>query len=241
MIDTIKKIVSEHTRIPVGQLQSETLIGRSAVGNSIVLHRMYAAMAKEGMNVPGYQEIQTFGELMNKISGGSAIPATIHRQVLQVPLNGTGAQATSSIGIDIEEIANMPVVADCREDEFYKMNFTPAEMAYCLVQPEPYASFAGLFAAKEAIVKADNTFKTVPFNEIFIDHLPGGQPVFNGFSMSISHVKQLSVAIAVKNAVQNNPAAMLQPHVGRRSPLPVFLSIVAMILSLIAIFLMLRK
>ena len=243
MIDTIKKIVSEHTRIPVGQLQSETLIGRSAIGNSIVLHHMYAAIAKEGTNVPGYQEIQTFGELMNKISGGAsaAIPATMNRQLQQVPLNGTGAQATSSIGIDIEEIANMPVVADCREDGFYKMNFTPAEMAYCLVQPEPYASFAGLFAAKEAIVKADNTFKTVPFNEIFIDHLPGGQPVFNGFSMSISHVKQLSVAIAVKNAVQNNPAANLQPLVGRRSPLPAFLSIVAMILSLIAIFLMLRK
>ncbi len=139
----------------------------------------------------------------------------------------------------MEEVANMPVVADCREDEFYKMNFTSAEMAYCIIQPDQYASFAGLFAAKEAIVKADNRFKTVPFNQVFIDHLPGGQPVFAGFNISISHVKQLAVAIAIKNAGQGNTGDNLQPAVNGKSPLAVFLSVIAIMLSLIAICILL--
>ncbi len=243
MIETIKKIVSEHTRIPVDQLQPETLMGRTAVGNSIVLHRMYAALAKEGINVAGYQEIQTYGELINKISGnsGKVNPIIINQEAMVGQFNGISSQATSAIGIDIEEIANMPIVADCREDEFYKMNFTPAEMAYCIVQPDQYASFAGLFAAKEAIVKADNRFKNVPFNEIFIDHLPGGQPVFAGFNISISHIRQLSVAIAIKNSGQNNIGSNWQPAVDSKSPLALLLSVVAIVLSLIAICIMIFK
>ncbi len=89
MIETIKKIVSEYTRIPADQLQSETLIGRSVVGNSIVLHRMYAALAKEGTNVAGYQQIETYGELVDKISGNTnAVNFAINPVVTDAQLNG---------------------------------------------------------------------------------------------------------------------------------------------------------
>ena len=243
MTQTIKNIVSEYTRIPVDQLQAETPIGRSALGNSIVLHRMYAAMAKEGTNVAGYQQIQTYGELEKKISGiiVGVNHTSINPEAIGLQLNGTGVKTTQGIGIDIEEVANMPVAADCREDEFYKMNFTPAEIAYCIIQPGQYESFAGLFAAKEAVVKADNRYKAVPFNEIFIDHLPGGQPVFYGFDISISHINQLAVAIAIKNPGQNITGTNLQSVIAPKSPLTVFLSIIAIILSIIAILIVVFK
>jgi phosphopantetheine--protein transferase-like protein len=243
MLPKIKKIVSEYTRIPEDQLQAATPIGRSAVGNSIVLHRMYAAMAKEGTTVAGYQEIQTYGELENKIATNLDVvnSAIINRETIGLQVNGSVGETTPGVGIDIEEVSNMPIVADCREEEFYKMNFTPAEIGYCIIQPDQYASFAGLFAAKEAILKADNRFKAIPFNQVFIDHLPDGQPVFNGFNISISHVNQLAVAIAIKNTGQNNKGANLPTTEISKSPLPVLLSAIAIILSLIAIYLILRK
>jgi phosphopantetheinyl transferase (holo-ACP synthase) len=92
----------------------------------------------------------------------------------------------------------MPSVNDFREDEFYVMNFTPAEISYAILQPDPLATFAGLFAAKEAIVKSDNTIKNKAFNSIFIDHLPSGKPIYPGFSISISHTPTLAMASAVK-------------------------------------------
>ena len=155
--------------------------------------------------------------------------------------NDSDVPTSPGIGVDMEEIANMPVVSDFREDEFYKMNFTPAEMAYCILQPNPYASFAGFFAAKEAIVKADNRFKTIPFNEIFIDHVPGGQPVFAGFNISISHVSQLSIAIAIKNPGQQMAGFSLQSTANGNSSRAVFLAVIAIVLALIAICILLFK
>jgi phosphopantetheinyl transferase (holo-ACP synthase) len=93
----------------------------------------------------------------------------------------------------------MPPAADYREDAFYTMNFAPAEIAYCILQSNPVASFTGLFAAKEAIVKADNLFLNQAFHTIFIDHLPNGKPIHPNFSLSISHTAGFAVAVAVRN------------------------------------------
>ena len=159
MTDRVKKIVSEYTKISIEQLQSETQIGRSVVSNSIILHRMYAAIANEGIEISNYQEIKTFGELVNKISGipNSEDTAIYTPKIISEQIDFYNQ--TPGIGIDIEEISAMPIVNDFREDEFYKMNFTPGEIAYCILQPDQYASFTGLFAAKEAIIKADNNYK----------------------------------------------------------------------------------
>ena len=97
--------------------------------------------------------------------------------------SGNTDQTGAGIGIDAEEISLMPATNDFRDHEFYTMNFAAAEIAYCILQPDSRASFAGLFAAKEAIVKADNSYKNKPFHTIFIDHLPGGKP----FHSAIQH------------------------------------------------------
>lgn len=237
MVERIKKIVSEYTKISIDQLHFETQIGRSVVGNSIILHRMYAAIAKEGIEIPRYQEINTFGELINKIPGStnSGDPALYNPKIISAPVHlfhqGPG------VGIDIEEISKMPRVIDFREDEFYTMNFTPEEIAYCILQPDQYASFTGLFAAKEAIVKADNNYKKIAFNKIFVDHLSGGQPVFQGFSISVSHAQNFSVAIAIKNFDLNNIHSSDQKGalINGNNHSSLWISIVTIILALIAI------
>jgi len=45
-------------------------------------------------------------------------------------------------GVDIEMGASLPVVADCWSEAFYRATFTPAEIAYCLLQDQLLVRFA---------------------------------------------------------------------------------------------------
>ncbi|CAL9629671.1 hypothetical protein SUDANB176_06049 [Streptomyces sp. enrichment culture] len=57
--------------------------------------------------------------------------------------------------------------------------FTAAERAHCRTRPDPDASLAGLFCAKEAFVKAVSSLGGAPeytFAEVEVVHGPAGQP-----------------------------------------------------------------
>jgi phosphopantetheinyl transferase (holo-ACP synthase) len=239
MKENIKQIVADFIKIPADQINEATEIGRAALVNSILVHRMYAAIAKEGAMIDNYWEIKTYGDLLNKISGNTLSEnsfsiVSVSSNPLQIP------DQTHGIGIDMEEISNLPRTNDFREDEFYKMNFTHQEIAYCGLQPDPYASFAGLFAVKEAIVKANNFYRSVPFYKISVNHLPDGQPVIDGFRISISHTKILAIAVALKEpetAFFPSPSHSTDNYpVQSRQPFP-FLSLLAIILAAAALLL----
>lgn len=244
MENKIIQIVSQYTGIPEQELNDNSCISRKAVANSIVLHRMYAALASEGFAIEGYQTINTFGELLSKIDRKYDAENTPLSGTINFTHQSLSANADSTqIGIDMEEIAQMPVVPDFREEEFYTMNFAPQEIAYCILQPNPYASFAGLFAAKEAIVKAGNHYRDIPFNKILIDHLPEGQPVFKNYTISISHTDQIAIAVAVNIFLPDiSPNTDTVIHENKNSSfLQVMLSLIAIILSAVAISIYLFK
>src|SRR5579863_2313267 len=193
MEEKIKEIISTYIKVPADQIGAGTPIGRAALGNSILLHRMYARLGEEGVVVSDYAKIDVFGDLMRKQgspSSGSAVayPLTeTHRE---------GSAGTAGVGIDIEEVAALPRVADLRKETFYTQNFTPREIAYCILQADPYVSLAGLWAAKEAIVKADGQWRNRPFNTIEIGHTAEGKPEFAPMELSISHAGGMAVAVA---------------------------------------------
>ena len=98
----------------------------------------------------------------------------------------------------MEDVENLPVVIDFRSDDFYIQNFSPREIEYCLSKENPLPAFTGLFAAKEAVVKADNAYRNRAFNTIEITHDAQGRPGFGHFLLSISHTSKMAVAVAVK-------------------------------------------
>jgi len=61
------------------------------------------------------------------------------------------------IGIDIVRIDRIRAIAKRWQARFLDRLYTEAERRYCLARPSPYASFAGRFAAKEAVLKALGT------------------------------------------------------------------------------------
>lgn len=235
----LKDIISLYIKTPADQIDANTTIDRTAVSSSILLHRMYAHLAKENFVVADYWDIKDFGGLQKRIDGkadSTAIPAITTDELATV--NSSAIEDNEpSIGIDIEQISNMPIAADYREDEFYRMNFAPAEIAYCILQSNPAASFAGLFAAKEAIVKANKLFLNKPFNAIYIDHLPNGKPVHPFFKLSISHSNDVAIAVAVSLPdIPLSTAANISPfNFSGNNSLLYLLAFAALLISVLAL------
>lgn len=110
------------------------------------------------------------------------------------------------IGLDLCEIARMQKLLD--EGRSLRRMFTEEEQAYIIGKGASAAqTMAGMFAAKEAILKAIGTGMTVPMTDIVISHTALGQPVaaltgqaadFGGTVMiSITHEAGMAAAMAV--------------------------------------------
>ena len=110
------------------------------------------------------------------------------------------------IGIDLCEIARMQTLLD--EGRSLRRMFTEEEQAYIAGKGASAAqTMAGMFAAKEAVLKALGTGMTIPMTDIVISHTELGQPVatltgkaaeFGGtLLISITHEAGMAAAFAV--------------------------------------------
>ena len=113
------------------------------------------------------------------------------------------------IGIDLCEITRMQRLLD--ENHSLRRMFTEAEQAYIASKAASAAqTMAGMFAAKEAVLKALGTGLTIPMTDIVITHTELRQPVasltgkaaeLGGTVMiSITHDAGMAAAFAVWTA-----------------------------------------
>ncbi|OGW65847.1 MAG: holo-[acyl-carrier-protein] synthase [Nitrospirae bacterium RIFCSPLOWO2_02_FULL_62_14] len=82
------------------------------------------------------------------------------------------------IGLDLVKIDRIRAIAERWQTRFLDRLYTEAERRYCLARPEPYASFAGRFAAKEAVLKALGTGWTngISWHDIQVLNDRAGRP-----------------------------------------------------------------
>ena len=110
------------------------------------------------------------------------------------------------IGLDLCEIARMQTLLD--EGRSLRRMFTEEEQAYIAGKGASAAqTMAGMFAAKEAVLKAIGTGMTVPMTDIVISHTELGQPVVTlsgkaadmggRVHLSITHEGVMAAAFAV--------------------------------------------
>lgn len=100
-----------------------------------------------------------------------------------------------------------------KNKNFLEKNFTKGEIEYFLSKPKQKESLAGLFAAKEAFLKAlqIGVFNGISLNELEVTHNQNGAPELkikpetkkkfniNEISISVSHDNNAVVAICVLN------------------------------------------
>lgn len=247
MEEQLKKTLADYLKTDAAAIGSDTVIDRSALGNSIAVHRLYAAFSQQGYSVTNYNTIRTYGDLKSRLSlngnGNPGNDTVVDTSVKRSSTTGSTTPAGANIGIDIEAVDAFEVAVDYREHSFYRDNFTEREISYCLLQADPRSSFAGLFAAKEAVVKADNGLMGTNFNRLEIEHEKSGKPRFKNFALSISHAAGFAVAVAVANngfnqqnsSTANEPEFSIQPVRSSKNASP--LAVVALVLSLLAFLL----
>lgn len=125
----------------------------------------------------------------------------------------------AGVGVDIVEIERVRR-AMMRTPRFALRVFTPEEREYCDRRAHPFASYAGCFAAREAVLKALGTGfgEGIGFQDVSVGHDDRGKPLAllrgralevaqaQGISeiyLSISHTRDVAVA----NAVAATPAS----------------------------------
>ena len=113
--EKIKNIISGYIKIPADDINAQTMIDRSAVGNSILLHRMYASLQKEGIMIDNYLDIKTYGSLLERLTGKRDPDVTVINELVAFNYDDASTANTSAtVGIDIEDIASMPEANDFR-------------------------------------------------------------------------------------------------------------------------------
>ena len=110
----------------------------------------------------------------------------------------------NSVGIDIESKNSIPNdIFLIKNSSLRKRLFSEKEIIYSITKPDPIITLTGIFAAKEAFIKALSSKKKIGFNQINIAYNPNGKPfvilnnnIFKAY-LSISHTSQIATAICI--------------------------------------------
>ena len=111
------------------------------------------------------------------------------------------------IGIDITSIQKFKKKPFKKNENFYKLIFSKAEIKYCLKFKNPYERFAGKFALKEALIKSID--RKIRFSEIETSHLKS-KPIVRikksrekyNFIASLSHENDFAVAVVISERIK---------------------------------------
>lgn len=110
-----------------------------------------------------------------------------------------------NVGIDVIEIErfrNKPL--NNENASFYHSIFTESELLYCMKYSDPYPHFAGIFAAKESILKC--LTRPIKMIEIEISHNRDGKPRIAAHTkkikamqarVSITHTRSIAIAVTI--------------------------------------------
>jgi phosphopantetheine--protein transferase-like protein len=254
-MEDLKKIISVFIKKDPESISNDTLINNKAISGSILIHRMYAAINKAGYMVTNYSDIATYGELIYFINNKKVNDVDNINTEIASNANTNVIDDSTVIGVDIESIDNFPIATDFREHEFYLNNFSTEEISYCLLKINPYQSFAGLFCAKEALCKVNNSLRSVPFNKINIQYTLEGKPTFQNYAISISHTQNYSIAVALLHNRSTNNLTMKDDKAGNLTSsdavvsgkrdavinISLFMSFISVLATVILIYLYLTK
>jgi phosphopantetheine--protein transferase-like protein len=175
--------------------------------------------AGERVNLSSAQRARLVGwlEASGHTVASGAVPAVLEVSQLERSLSAVAAMPelklssrftpnramalpARGIGIDIQSVAELVKLEpthDLKGDAELRAIFTLRELSYAESRGAAADTLAGIFAAKEAIRKADPAMLRLPLTDIEILPDEQGAPQFRGFAISISHSAGIAIAIAI--------------------------------------------
>ena len=125
--------------------------------------------------------------------------------------NYESISAQVKTGIDIQSIKEFfPLpVDDLKGDKSLLNIFTMSEMTYAESKVAPLAHLTGMFALKEAIMKASNTMLE-DISVLEITHDSYGAPKHGNYTLSLSYTGDLVVALAISVSKDSSDTAEIE-------------------------------
>jgi phosphopantetheinyl transferase (holo-ACP synthase) len=208
----LRKAVADFFAVDEAEVGPAFRLSGPRGASSITRAALDAALRRRvGVRSQSVYTARTFGELAAELDPATA-PTHPARDpadaVRQAPSPAPDTATGVGCGVDLELVENLPYAADCWADPFYQATFSPAEVAYCLVQPEPAPHFCARWCAKEALKKCDPSFATAELKDIEVAHGSDGAPHLVDrrggavrrlpYSLSLSHTPLAAVAVVVR-------------------------------------------
>jgi phosphopantetheine--protein transferase-like protein len=161
------------------------------------------------------------------------------------------AESRLACGIDVESISSLPEAKDYWEEPFYKANFTPAEIAYCVGQANPRMHFAARWCAKEALKKCLPAYTQWEMKRIEVVRGEAGRPYLRltedggaktpPVALSLTHSEDWALAMVVSGAERPAPTSPRPRGSATGSRIGLCLSLAALVCSLLALILALIR
>ncbi|KAI9637319.1 fatty acid synthase alpha subunit [Dioszegia hungarica] len=134
------------------ELNSYSRMSASMIQNNLVQIKDAPPYTSELESKVYLNPLARAGPSKNSFAFQGKLPSTVPLQSANAStLKALFAQAgdIAGVGVDTELITSVPT-----SETFRSRNFTDAEVQYCNAAPDPVASYAGRWAAKEAVFKA---------------------------------------------------------------------------------------
>ena len=150
----------------------------------------------------------SISEITQKIETRPELTSTFQSSEKSVSIGIKG------IGVDIQFIPELfpSKVDDLKSDPEILRIFSRYEIAFAETKRKPTETLTGIFAAKEAIIKAGFQSKSnSDLNKIEILHGEDGRPEFPDYALSISHSNEYTIAVAQKNEVVQEKSKSASP------------------------------
>jgi phosphopantetheine--protein transferase-like protein len=212
----LKTIVAEMAKVDPEQVGPAFSLEIPAFSSSLKKAVLVASIRRNlGVDCMRATLARNFAELEEMVRTGSGGAASLPASPTAGPLPQSSlrilpADAESgglSCGIDLEMVESLPEAADYRTHEFYLLNFTEAERAYCSAQENPRMHLAARWAAKEALRKCDPLLSAESFGGIEVIREETGRTFLQRRSadgvarlphaVSLTHTAQMAAAIVV--------------------------------------------
>ena len=211
----LKTIVAEMAKVDPGQVGPTFSLESQAFASSLKKAVLVASIRRNlGVDCMRAALAKNFAELEEMVSGGASgqtslpgSPAATPQLPSSVAIPADTKAAGLRCGIDLELVGSLPEAPDYRTHDFYVLNFTEAERAYCSAQSNPRMHLAARWAAKEALRKCDPLLSAEPFGGIEVVREETGRTFFQRRSadgperlphaVSLTHTAQMAAAVVV--------------------------------------------
>lgn len=217
ILDNVLRIISEISGKKIEEINPDSNLITLKISSSIGILKLQSALEKEfkkklkplSLNMNAVMIAQQLGVKVN--DDQLKTEKNIKAEKKPVKSYDVGKYKSNSsdffLGVDIEEVGNLPRAANFRTHEFYSSQFNDKELSYAMLMPDPYIHLCGMFCAKESLKKSAPDLIYLPMNEIIVSHNSAKRPsigtIHNDinikyqFKVSISHTEKYAVATVI--------------------------------------------